>query len=57
MELEALVGRGSAILDEEDGKDHRSTFKEVCKSDANFFATTGIIDYSLLMGLVEDIDI
>ena len=46
------------ILDEEDGKDsHRSTFKDVCKSDADFFATTGIIDYSLLMGLVEDIDI
>lgn len=46
------------ILDEEDGKDsHRSTFKEVCKCDADFFAATGIIDYSLLMGLVEDIDI
>ena len=54
------------ILDEEDCrtratsgelKQHRPTFKEILEKDANFFATTGIIDYSLLLGEVSDIDI
>ena len=54
------------ILDEEGGKtrvtsgelkQQCATFKQVLTKDANFFAAAGIIDYSLLLGEVSDIDV
>lgn len=32
----------------------RSTFRNVIEKDSAFFAQTGIIDYSLLFGKIED---
>ena len=54
------------ILDEEEAKDrgtlfdkgkYRSVFRDVVKKDADFFADAEIIDYSLLLGEIVDIDI
>ena len=54
------------ILDEEEARSrttmgekrfYRSAFKDVITKDADFFSEAGIIDYSLLVGEVIDIDV
>ena len=53
--------KGSIVLEEKDSEiqdllGKTSTFREVIEKDAAFFARTGIIDYSLLLGKLVNPD-